>query len=347
MSDAPRTFLPPTLLTRLSAASDRGPVAGVGSRPVGPEHFWPAPWRNRPVQPDRVSRSGSAVGPRRTVDDAAGRCELPGDVARREGDAPVGDAEVDSAYASLGRTWTFFFQVLGRNSLDGLGAALDLTVRFGGTAPAALWDGSRVVVGDGDDALLPGLALADDVVGHLVSQGVIQHAAGLRAEGEAGALAIALSDVFAVLAGQYAAGTDAAAANWLVGAGLLPGLGPGAAVRSLRAPGTAYASERLGTDDQVASMTQWRALQAGSGSAAAHAGAGLPASAFCLAATALGGPAWDRAGRVWYDALTSGLPVDCSFAAFAAATREAAMRRFGAGDVHQAVDTAWAAVGLS
>ena len=70
--------------------------------------------------------------------------------------------------------------------------------------------------------------------------------------------------------------------------------------------------------------------------------------AFYLAATGIGGRAWEGAGLVWYDVLTSsGLPRDTDFAGFAAATVRAAAARFGEGGRQAtAVADAWEQVGL-
>jgi Zn-dependent metalloprotease len=66
-----------------------------------------------------------------------------------------------------------------------------------------------------------------------------------------------------------------------------------------------------------------------------------------VVATELGGNAWDRAGRIWYDVMTGGtLTPDARFSEFAAATVAAARARFGEGDEIQAVLKGWAAVGV-
>jgi Zn-dependent metalloprotease len=80
-----------------------------------------------------------------------------------------------------------------------------------------------------------------------------------------------------------------------------------------------------------------------------HINSGIPNKAFHLAATALGGRSWERAGQVWYDVVaTPGLvPKDVDFAGFAAATLAAAADRFGAEDeVVSAVRDAWTGVGV-
>ena len=51
-----------------------------------------------------------------------------------------------------------------------------------------------------------------------------------------------------------------------------------------------------------------------------HINSGIPNHAFYLAATALGGNAWERAGAIWYDVLAGGqLDRDADFQAFAGA----------------------------
>jgi Zn-dependent metalloprotease len=79
-----------------------------------------------------------------------------------------------------------------------------------------------------------------------------------------------------------------------------------------------------------------------------HLNSGIPNHAFYLAATAIGGNAWEGAGRVWYDVLTgSSLPADCDFATFAHATVLAGEQRFGAGSAAAAaVQDAWSHVGV-
>ncbi len=63
---------------------------------------------------------------------------------------------------------------------------------------------------------------------------------------------------------------------------------------------------------------------------------------------ALGGNSWDRAGKVWYDALTSGaVGSEADFATFAQATIDSAGRLFPDDpQPRQAVADAWAEVGL-
>ncbi|CAB4902132.1 unannotated protein [freshwater metagenome] len=79
-----------------------------------------------------------------------------------------------------------------------------------------------------------------------------------------------------------------------------------------------------------------------------HINSGIPNRAFAVAATTLGGPAWDRVGQVWFDTMTvGGLEPTVDFAGFSAATLLAAQKRFGTdSDVARAVATGWSTVGV-
>ena len=63
-----------------------------------------------------------------------------------------------------------------------------------------------------------------------------------------------------------------------------------------------------------------------------HINSGIPNHAFYLAATALGGNAWERAGRIWYEtARDRGLRSTATFTDFARITVAVAGQLFGAG----------------
>jgi hypothetical protein len=80
-----------------------------------------------------------------------------------------------------------------------------------------------------------------------------------------------------------------------------------------------------------------------------HINSGIPNRAFHLVATAIGGHAWEAAGRIWYDVLTGpAIRHDCDFATFAGLTLDAAAARFGDGSRQAAaVEVAWRTVGVS
>jgi Zn-dependent metalloprotease len=287
----------------------------------------------------------AAPGLRRLVHDAHGEEELPGELVREEGDPATADAAVNEAYDGLGDTWRLYEEVFGRSSIDGAGMPLPGTVHFGQQYDNAYWDGERMVFGDGDGVLFTRFTVAVDVIGHELTHGVTGATADLEYRGQSGALNESMSDVFGSLVKQYALGQTAEEADWLIGAGLLMPDVHGVALRSMAAPGTAYDDERLGgKDPQPAHVRDY--LRTASDNGGVHTNSGIPNRAFHLAATALGGPAWEGAGRVWYAALTGGaLQPTATFPQFAQLTVAVADRLLGAAG-RRAVADAWLGVGL-
>jgi hypothetical protein len=314
--------------TGSTGAGDQPPPPPTGTQPDLPPGETPA-------------ATDDGTSPLRTISDAHGKEQLPGDVVRAEGAGPTGDAAVDEAYDGLGATWRLYREVYGRDSLDGAGLALNGTVHYGEDYDNAFWDGSRMVFGDGDRTLFNRFTAAVDVIGHELTHGVTEKTAGLIYQGQSGALNESISDVFGSLVKQRELGQDAASADWLIGAGLFTPSVKGQALRSMKAPGTAYDDPRLGKDPQPATMSGY--VETTDDNGGVHLNSGIPNHAFYLAATAIGGNAWEGAGQIWYDVLTGGkLAPDADFAAFAAATVAAAGDRFGVGSTQQAaVIKAW------
>lgn len=172
-------------------------------------------------------------------------------------------------------------------------------------------------------------------------------------QGQSGALNESVSDVFGSLVKQYARRQDAAQADWLIGDELLRVDG---ALRSLAAPGTAFDDPVLGKDPQPATMAGY--VETTEDDGGVHVNSGIPNHAFYLAATALGGFAWEGAGLLWYRALRDPrLAPDATFAQFAGATVRAVQRPAGEGsagsttpapadEVRTTVESAWRAVGV-
>jgi Zn-dependent metalloprotease len=78
-----------------------------------------------------------------------------------------------------------------------------------------------------------------------------------------------------------------------------------------------------------------------------HINSGIPNRAFYLAATAIGGFAWEKAGRIWYVALRDRFRKTTDFAQAAALTAAVAEELYGkAAREAAAVKDAWSAVGL-
>lgn len=283
---------------------------------------------------------------RRTVYDAKHGRTLPGKLVCGEGDPRGSDPAVNEAYDGAGKTYDFFWKVYGRNSIDDRGMRLDSTVHYGVKFDNAQWNGRQMIYGDGDGELFQRFTKSLDVIGHELAHGVTQQTANLEYADQAGALNESFSDVFGILVKQYARKQTASKADWLIGAELLTRRVHGEAVRSMKAPGTAYDDPLLGKDPQPAHMRDYQHMRSDNGGV--HVNSGIPNHAFYLAATLIGGNAWDVAGRIWYVALTEKLTASAEFRDCAEATWEAAGELFGTGSAPQhAVAEAWKGVGVA
>jgi Zn-dependent metalloprotease len=280
----------------------------------------------------------------RSVYDAASSEILPGKLVRKEGEGPSGDPAADEAYDGLGNTHRLYADVFERNSIDGRGLALNATVHFGKLYDNAFWDGTQMVFGDGDGEVFERFTKSLSVIGHELAHGVTQYSAGLVYRNQAGAINESMSDVFGALVEQYVRNQSAPEGSWLIGEGLFTGQVQGQALRSLKAPGTAYDDDVLGKDPQPDSMDSYVRTSADNGGV--HINSGIPNRAFYLLADQLGGNAWDSPGRIWYGTLTGGsLPAGATFTVFARATMATASELFGAGSKeHDAVRNAWETV---
>jgi len=283
---------------------------------------------------------------RRSVFDAHHTTTLPGTLVRVEGDAPTADEAVNEAYDGAGATYDLYFDVYGRNSIDGQGMRLDSSVHYGQAYDNAFWDGTQMVYGDGDGKLFERFTRAVDVIGHELTHGVTAHEANLDYQNQPGALNESFSDVFGSLVKQRSLAQTAGEADWLIGEGLFTAKVKGVALRSLKAPGTAYDDPVLGKDPQPATMKGY--VQTTDDDGGVHINSGIPNHAFYLAAISIGGNAWEKAGQIWYDALTRLLRRDSDFAAAAKQTLAAASDRYGASSAEaKAVQDAWRQTGVT
>ncbi len=288
---------------------------------------------------------GGTAAPDRTIGDAQGKQTTPGTTVRTEGAQPTGDAAVDEAYDGLGDTWTFYSSVFQRSSVDGQGLPLLATVHYGANYDNAFWNGEQMVFGDGDGVVFGRFTHSVDVIGHELTHGVTQYTAGLSYQDQSGALNESVSDVFGSLVKQFRLGQSAADADWLIGADLLEPSVKGRALRDMLHPGTAYDDPRLGKDPQPADMAGYVTTTDDNGGV--HINSGIPNRAFALAATTLGGNAWQTCGPVWYAVLTGDqIRADCDFATFARLTVTAAGASGVDPAVAPAVQQAWETVGV-
>lgn len=291
-----------------------------------------------------------AVSPgvkRRTVYDAKNGTKLPGTLVRGEGSKPSSDVAVNEAYDYAGDTYDFYQQVFARNSVDDHGMRLDSSVHYRRLFNNAFWNGTQMVYGDGDGVIFLHFTACLDVIGHELTHGVTQFTSALDYEAQSGALNEHFSDVMGSLVKQWKLKQSAAKADWLIGKGLLaPGV-KGVALRSMKAPGTAYNDPKtLGRDPQPANMKEYVDTDEDNGGV--HINSGIPNKAFYNAAVALGGNAWEKAGKIWFNAFTKKLHASAQFSDAANATYQAAGELYGMGKAEQiAISEAWKNVGVS
>lgn len=280
----------------------------------------------------------------RDIYDAQQKESLPGTQVRYEGQPSNGDVAVNEAYEYLGVTHEFFWQVLQRNSLDNKGMVLNGTVHYGKDYQNAFWNGQQMVFGDGDGEIFNRFTIAIDVVAHELSHGVTETEAALIYFEQSGALNESLSDVFGSLVKQYHKQQTADQADWIIGEGLLAKGINGKGLRSMSRPGTAYDDPLLGKDPQPARMKDFVKTREDNGGV--HLNSGIPNRAFYLAATAIGGYAWEKAGYAWYDTVCDkALAQNADFAEFAKLTIQHGDKRSGK-RVAAAIEQAWKEVGV-
>jgi Zn-dependent metalloprotease len=289
-----------------------------------------------------AAHGGGGV-PRRVIYDAEHQTDVHATrVLRSEGDPAVPDQAANEAYEGLGHTHRFYWDIYQRDSIDDAGLPLLGEVHFGVDYDNAFWDGERMMFGDGDGRLFTGFTKAIDVIGHELTHGVTEATVGLRYVGQSGALNESISDVFGSLVKQQVLGQTAEEADWLIGAGILGPELDGVALRSMKEPGTAFEG-----DVQPSHMREY--VRTASDNGGVHINSGIPNRAFYLAATAIGGDAWEGAGRIWYETISARrVGPSTRFRGFASATLESAQRLFGQDSSEaRAVAEAWTAVGVT
>jgi Zn-dependent metalloprotease len=266
---------------------------------------------------------------------------LPGKLVRSEGDKKSTDPAVNEAYDYSGATYDFYKKLFNRNSLDDRGMSLISSVHLGVKYNNAFWNGEQMAYGDGDGIIFVRFTRSMDVVGHELTHGVVSHTSNLEYRNESGALNEHFADVFGSLVKQWKKKQTAAKADWLIGPDIM---GPGTTAKALRTfkEGKAYENDpNLGTDPQPKHLSDKYTGPSDSGGV--HINSGIPNHAFFLVATALGGYAWVKAGKIWYQTMLA-LNQHSDFAQMVTMSTQMAA---GMGATEEkAVTKAWKAVGF-
>lgn len=206
----------------------------------------------------------------------------------------------------------------------------------------AFWDGEALM-------MPPGIADIPDILSHELAHVFVRARWKGAYRGEAGAIEESYCDVLSAYVVQRSRGESAAHADWNVAPGavawVLDGQRNGRrdqlAIRSIRAPGSAYRDHPvLGTDAQVSNYQQY--IRSGDGGEP-FINSGIGSRAFYEVAIKIGTP---KAVKIWVDAL-SRFEVEATYPFAAAAIRDAARALYGdKSNEAKAVDDAWRSVGL-
>lgn len=285
------------------------------------------------------------LGKRRTVYDMESRYDpLPGTLKRKENQAATGQPEVDQAYDNAGVTHGYYKNVLGRESIDGAGSALLSCVNYGPQVGNAFWDGERMLYGAGDGDLFVSFTGSLSIAAHEMSHGVLSFTSNLDYRDEPGALNESFCDVMGICVVQHHDKSPPADATWFMGGEIV---GPSLAdIRGFRSFGAepAYVDHPLiGSDPQPKHMKDY--VHTSEDHGGVHINSGIPNHAFFLAARALGGHAWDRPAKIWFNAFTGMLNKRATFLQAAQATTVSARELFG-DETASVVSGAWRDVGI-
>jgi Zn-dependent metalloprotease len=279
-----------------------------------------------------------AAAPAVTVYDCKHTQTLPGTPIASPGDAS--DGATKRAFDETTKVAEFYKQVFGRNSIDNAGMTMMSSIHYGNRFNNAMWNGSQMVYGDGDNSIFVDFTLGNDVIGHELTHGVTQHSLQLEYSNDAGGLNESVSDCFGSMFRQWEKNQDANSANWLIGSDIV---GPTARDRGLTC--LRDMADPAATHCIAPQPTQYSQVTPGMDP---HYSSGPPNLAFCTACKTLSGKSWEQIGQVWYRSLTGFGPTpDMTMPDFANRTRQVAHQMFsGTPAVGVAIDTGWTTVGL-
>jgi len=291
-----------------------------------------------------------------------------GDGLRYNGTAGMGanaqTAGVDG-HRGMQATWDFFKTVFTRNGIDNLGKATYSRMHYSSNYDNAFWSDSCFCMTYGDGNATGSVGEADlDTAGHEMTHGVCAATAKLAYRKESGGLNEANSDIFGTLV-EF----------WVLNGGsgsFIPstaGIGPGANYKMFENSwGHAYPNEALrwmykpsrdGRSPDFYSSTLGRLDVHYSSGVANHffflLAHGSQIDALCdniaspmtNGVTSITGIGNDKAGRIWYRALTAYMTSSTNYAGARTATLNAATDLYGAGSPeYNTVNTAWLAVNV-
>lgn len=265
------------------------------------------------------------------------------------------------AHYGIAMTWDYFLNVHGRNGIadDGVGALA--RVHYGRNYVNAFWSNACfcMTFGDGDNGVNYYPLTVLDVAAHEMSHGVTSFSADLIYSNESGGLNEATSDIFGTLVEFYANNPNDPG-DYLIGEEFIVNNPGNLALRYMFKPSLDGASydcyePGMGMDDVhytsgVANHFFYLLAEGAvvpDGFGAGTADNLTPADLVCNGNTSLTGIGRDKAGAIWYLALTGYMTSDTTYAQARAHTLSAAEELYGGdSDEYAAVAAAWSAVGV-
>ncbi|KAK3328783.1 metalloprotease [Apodospora peruviana] len=299
------------------------------------------------------------------MEHSAADTQLPGKPRRAEGDGPHSDPAVNEVYDNALKVLLFYQKYFNLTSVDNNNMKIVSSVHYGSRVTNAWWHHNQMKYGDGIPGKLGHYTNALDVIGHEITHGVTQFHSQIKYNGESGALNEHISDVFGIMVKQIADNTTADKADWLLGETcFMPDI-KGVGLRNMLHPGTAWTRAKVtvmeGDDVQPDHYSKIAGILKNDpdGVKRDHGGvhyfSGIPNRAFALSATRFGGFSYEKAGKIWWTAVTAKegsnpptyrIPSTCTFAQFADVTVEVAKELFPNSGADQVVRTAWNDVGV-
>ena len=263
-------------------------------------------------------------------------------------------------------TWDFYLNVFSRNGIDDAGTATFSRMHYSSQYDNAFWSDSCFCMTYGDGQVGGSVGEADlDTAGHEMSHGVCAATANLVYRKESGGLNEANSDIFGTLVEFYTlnnstgsfipstAGSGPITANYKLFENSWGHAYPNEALRWM------YKPSRDGRSPDFYSSTIGRLDVHYSSGVANHFffllahgsqvdsfsdNLGSPMTNGVTSITGIGN---DKAGRIWYRALTTYMTKRTNYAGARVATLNAAADLYGAGSTEYAtVNTAWLAVNV-
>jgi vibriolysin len=272
---------------------------------------------------------------------------LPGALARTEGQGAVADTDVNHAHDFAGVTYDCYKALFNRDSYDNAGAQLKSSVHYSSNYVNAFWNGTQMVYGDGDGSTAAPLDRALDVVSHELTHAVTEKESGLVYQNEPGALNEASSDIFGAICEAWKDGA-VSGATWKLGEDVWTPGTAGDALRYMNNP-TLDGSSRDYYPERYAGTQDYGGVHwnSGIGNLAfylAVAGGQHPRNKTAVTVTGLG---IEVAAQIWYRAATVYYQSNTNMAGARAACVQAAVDLYPADpSVKKSVEDAWSAVGV-